>query len=133
MSTKSIEIKVQTPRRETFVDISAEVARVVKELGIDNGAVLVYCPHTTAGITINENADPAVKSDIIKHLAKLIPQNDGFDHMEGNSDSHIKASMMGSSCLVPLDNGKMRLGTWQSIYLTDFDGPRTRTVIIKVI
>ncbi|MCP4599449.1 MAG: YjbQ family protein [Proteobacteria bacterium] len=128
-----MEISVPTPRREELVDITSEVAKAVSDARAVNGTVMVYCPHTTAGITINENADPSVKSDIINHLAKLVPHEADFKHGEGNSDAHIKASMMGLSCLVPLENGRLRLGTWQSIYLAEFDGPRKRKIIVKII
>jgi secondary thiamine-phosphate synthase enzyme len=90
-------------------------------------------PHTTAGITINESADPAVQSDILAKLEQLVPRDDGYGHSEGNADSHIKASIMGSSVSVPVESGRLALGTWQAIYFCEFDGPRTRSLVVKVI
>jgi secondary thiamine-phosphate synthase enzyme len=94
---------------------------------------MVFIPHTTAGVTINENADPDVKADIITGLRHMVPVDQGFKHGEGNSDAHIKASLLGSSVMVPVENGQLILGTWQGIFLAEFDGPRTRTVLIKLI
>jgi len=127
------EISVSSTQREQLVDITSEVNRIVMDTGTKDGAVLVFCPHTTGGITINENADPDVKRDVLKHLREMVPRDHGFRHMEGNSDSHIKSSMTGSSCLVPLSEGRMLLGTWQGIYFAEFDGPRRRRVTVGVI
>jgi secondary thiamine-phosphate synthase enzyme len=125
------QFSVSTTRREEFVDITGEVARLVAEAGLMEGAVLVYSPHTTAGITINEGADPDVRRDMVAHLARLVPQHPDFRHAEGNSDAHIKVSLMGPSQLVPVSGGRMALGTWQHIYLCEFDGPRRRTVLVQ--
>jgi secondary thiamine-phosphate synthase enzyme len=93
----------------------------------------VFCPHTTAGLTINENADPAVKADIIKYLEKLVPENSRFSHSEGNSDAHIKSSLMGNSLNIIIENSKLILGTWQGIYFCEFDGPRNREIYVKIM
>jgi secondary thiamine-phosphate synthase enzyme len=125
---------VATKQRDQFVEITDTVRQYVRRSGIQNGIVTVYVPHTTAGITINENADPDVVHDMLLTLKRLIPKDSpGFRHGEGNSDSHVKASMMGSSSQVILDGGDLVLGTWQGIYLCEFDGPRTRTVHVQVI
>lgn len=125
------QLPVNTSRREEFVDITAEVARLVAESGLMEGAALVYSPHTTAGITINEGADPDVKRDMVAHLARLAPDHPDFRHAEGNSDAHIKTSLVGPSQLVPVSGGRLALGTWQHIYLCEFDGPRRRTVLVQ--
>ncbi len=125
--------KVKTGRRAEFVDITAQVQGVVRDSGIRKGVCHIYVPHTTAGLTINENADPAVPADIIAHLEKLVPRSGDYRHAEGNSDSHIKASMMGFSETVLVENGALVLGTWQCVYFCEFDGPRNRTVSVQVI
>ena len=119
-------LEIQTQGRTEFVDITARVQAAVVELGVQAGAVTVFVPHTTAGITINENADPDVVTDITAALEKLIPWNDHYRHGEGNSAAHIKAGLMGSSVRVLVENGRLQLGTWQAIYFCEFDGPRTR-------
>lgn len=125
--------EVATAHREEFVDITDQVAEVVSAAGVSHGAVVVYCPHTTAGITINENADPDVVVDLLAGLSRLAPQHAGWHHREGNSDGHIKASLIGSSATVPVEGGRMSLGTWQGIYLGEFDGPRRRRVLVTVV
>jgi len=127
------EIKVKTGARVEMMDITRLVQREVSQSGITDGICVVYVPHTTAGITINEGADPDVCTDIITQLNKLVPPNAGYRHMEGNSDSHIKASIMGSSVSVIIDHGNLVLGTWQKIYFCEFDGPRSRKVFVKII
>ena len=124
---------VRTPGRCAFVDVTSEVADVIKGSGVASGAAVVFVAHTTAGVTINENADPDVQSDILAHLDRAVPQSARYDHSEGNSPAHVKASMMGSSVTVIVEKGAGVLGTWQGIYLCEFDGPRTRTVHVKVI
>jgi len=126
------EISVKSGRRAEFVEITGEVAKAVSSSGIREGTALVYVPHTTAGITINENADPSVKSDIIKELDKIIPWNDDYDHSEGNAAAHIKASLIGESVSVIISKGRPVLGTWQGIFFCEFDGPRKRKVFIKI-
>ena len=127
------QFQVSTSRREEFVDITKEVGRLVAENGLGEGAVLVYSPHTTAGITINEGADPDVMRDMAAHLARLVPNHPDFRHAEGNSDAHIKTSLMGPSQLIPVSGGRLALGTWQHVYLCEFDGPRRRTVLIQTL
>ena len=119
-------LEIQTQARTELVDITARVQAAVAELGVKTGAVTVFVPHTTAGVTINENADPDVVTDITAALEKLIPWNGHYRHGEGNSAAHIKAGLMGSSVRVLVENGRLQLGTWQSIYFCEFDGPRTR-------
>ena len=127
-------LEIRTQLRDQFVEITSDVQRLVSAAGLNDGMVFVYVPHTTAGVTINENADPDVVHDMLLTLKRLVPKDGpGYRHAEGNSDSHVKASMMGSSCQVLVDEGKLVLGTWQGIYLCEFDGPRTRQVWIKTV
>ena len=129
----SEQLNVSTRSRTDLVDITATVAAVVKKSGVKSGLCHVYVPHTTAGVTINENADPAVCRDIETILDRLVPWEGGYAHSEGNSAAHVKASMMGFTASIPLERGQMLLGTWQGIYFCDFDGPRSRKVVVKVI
>jgi secondary thiamine-phosphate synthase enzyme len=122
---------VRTRSRTHFVNITSEVQDAVKSLGIEDGIVTVFVPHTTAGVTINENADPDVTADIDLALDRVIPWNAGYAHCEGNTAAHVKASMMGSSAQVMIEGGRLLLGTWQSIYFCEFDGPRSRKVWVK--
>ncbi|PLX41120.1 MAG: hypothetical protein C0609_11285 [Deltaproteobacteria bacterium] len=124
--------QVRTRSRAELVDVTGEVARIIAESGILEGLATVYVPHTTAGVTINENADPDVKRDIIAFMDRLIPRDWGFRHIEGNSDAHIKASMMGFSAQIPVTGGRPALGTWQGIYFAEFDGPRSRKCHVTV-
>ena len=124
---------VSTSERVDLVEITSTVAQEVAKSGVGTGTVTVYVPHTTCGVTINESADPDVARDIKMHLAKLVPQDGDYKHYEGNSDSHIKTSMIGSSENIFIESGKLVLGTWQGIFLCDFDGPRTRKVYIKIV
>lgn len=126
------EIHIQTADRSEMIDITSTVADFVSG-NMNEGIVTIYSPHTTAGITINENADPTVKSDMLKSLNKLIPYKDSYRHMEGNSDAHIKTTMTGLSVTIPVVNGQMVLGVWQGIYFCEYDGPRNRKFIIKTI
>lgn len=119
---------VSTRSRSQFIDITAEVQATVGKAGLPDGVVTVSVPHTTAGITINESADPAVVADILASLERLVPWQAGYKHSEGNSAAHIKSSLMGSSVQVPVEKGRLQLGTWQAIYFCEFDGPRTREV-----
>lgn len=126
-------ITIQTHQRNEFIDITDSVRDAVSKMGITDGLAVVFVPHTTAGITINENADPSVVHDILYWLETLIPHNQrGFQHGEGNSDSHIKASLVGSTVTVMVEQSQLVLGTWQGIYFCEFDGPRTRRLIVKV-
>ncbi|PNX45736.1 MAG: hypothetical protein BV457_08980 [Thermoplasmata archaeon M9B1D] len=126
------EIKVVTRKRNEMVDITRDVQDVVEQENIDEGVAIVYVPHTTAGITINEGADPSVQRDIVETLKKLVPETGNYNHIEGNSDAHIKASILGSSVTVLIKNERLVLGTWQHIFFYEGDGPRTRKVIIKI-
>ena len=121
---------VRTQRHTQFLDITMEVQSAVSALGVKSGAITVFIPHTTAGITVNENADPDVTADIATALDKAVPWKADYSHSEGNAAAHVKASMMGSSVQVMVENGQLQLGTWQAIYFCEFDGPRTRTVWI---
>jgi secondary thiamine-phosphate synthase enzyme len=126
-------ISVRTSGNIQFVDITHEVKRYVSDQGVMNGIILVYTPHTTAGITINENADPAVTEDITAFLEQKIPHENYFRHMEGNSPSHIMSSYFSASETLIIDGGQLVLGTWQGVYFCEFDGPRTRKVHLKII
>jgi len=119
-----------THQRTEFVDITDQVAKAVAEMGVKDGVVTVFVPHTTAGITINENADPDVTADIEKALDRMVPWEAGYRHGEGNSAAHVKASLMGSSVRVIVSGGRLQLGTWQAIYFCEFDGPRSRKVFV---
>lgn len=127
-----IYLDVKTDRRNHFVDVTSIVQKAVSDSGVKDGSVELFVPHTTAAITINENADPSVKSDIISYLEKLIPQNGRFNHAEGNSDAHIKSSLVGPRLSLFISGGRLVLGTWQGIYFCEFDGPRNRKLIVKV-
>ena len=124
---------VSTKERVDLVDITSQVAQEVAKSSVGSGTVTIYIPHTTCGVTINESADPDVARDIKMHLTKLVPQGGDFRHYEGNSDSHIKTSIIGSSENIFIENGKLVLGMWQGIFLCDFDGPRTRKVYMKIV
>lgn len=125
-------ITVHTDRPSSFIDITGKVAQIAAEQGDREAVCTLYCPHTTCGLTINENADPDVRHDMITELNKIIPFEDGYLHREGNSAAHIKASLMGSSLQIPISDGKLMLGIWQGIYLCEFDGPRTRRLTIVI-
>ncbi|MBA2877968.1 secondary thiamine-phosphate synthase enzyme [Anoxybacillus kamchatkensis] len=125
---------IQTTKRDEFVDVTSFVQSFVTESGVQEGIAVVYCPHTTAGITINENADPDVKRDMIRRFDELYPWHHTLDrHSEGNTAAHMKASTVGSSAHVIVTKGQLLLGTWQGIYFCEFDGPRTRTFYVKVM
>jgi len=127
------EFKVKTGSRVEMADITPFVRSEVLRSGVTSGVCVVYVPHTTAGVTINEGADPDVCTDILTQLNKLVPPDMECRHIEGNSDSHIKASLMGSSVSVIIDQGNLVLGTWQKIFFCEFDGPRSRKVLVKII
>jgi len=126
------EYSLQT-QREGFTDITNEVGNAMRKSGVQNGICVVFCPHTTAGITINENADPDVVRDMLTGLDKAFPDRPEFRHMEGNSSAHLKASCVGSSVTVMIENGKFVLGRWQGIYFCEFDGPRRRKYYVKIM
>jgi secondary thiamine-phosphate synthase enzyme len=119
---------VRTQKHTQFLDITQEVQSSVSELGVQSGVVTVFVPHTTAGITINENADPDVTSDIAAALERAVPWDADYRHSEGNAAAHVKASMMGSAVQMLVENGRLQLGTWQAVYFCEFDGPRSRKV-----
>ena len=127
------EISVSSKKRNEMIDITYDIQKLIDEENLMEGHLFVYVPHTTAGITINEGADPSVQRDIIETLKKLVPENAGYMHMEGNSDAHIKASILGSSVTVIIKNKKLILGTWQHIFFYEGDGPRNRKVYIDII
>ena len=127
------ELNVVSRNRNEMIDITSDVQNIVTKENIKNGIVIVYVPHTTAGITINEGADPSVQRDLIETLKKLIPESGDYHHMEGNSDAHIKASLLGSSVTVLLENNKLVLGTWQHIFFFEGDGPRNRRFYVEII
>lgn len=125
------EFSISTDQQVEFVKLTGQIQKLLDESGVQEGICHVYVPHTTAGITINEGADPDVIRDMTMELNKIVPLEDGYRHAEGNSAAHIKASMMGSSAAVMIENGKLVLGTWQAIFFCEFDGPRTRRVLVR--
>ena len=127
------ELKVVSNKRNEMIDITNDVQRIISEENIQNGHVIVYVPHTTAAITINEGADPSVQRDIIETLKRIVPESGEYHHMEGNSDAHIKASILGSSATVLLKNNNLVLGTWQHIFFYEGDGPRNRRVYVEIV
>ncbi|OFX14898.1 MAG: hypothetical protein A2Z18_02490 [Armatimonadetes bacterium RBG_16_58_9] len=124
---------VRTSERHQFIDITSQVQKCIDEAQFKDGLVSVFVPHTTAGVTINENADPDVVFDLLNTLAGLIPKRAGYRHVEGNSDSHVKSSLIAPSLLVIVENGRLQLGTWQAIYFAEFDGPRNRQCWVKLV
>ena len=126
-------ITVQTRSRDEMVDITREVADVVRRLGVKTGRCVVFVPHTTSGVTINEHADPDVCEDLIASLNRIVPWNGSYRHGEGNSAAHVKASLTGSSVTVLIEDGRLLLGTWQGIFFCEFDGPRTRKAWISAV
>lgn len=126
-------LDVHSQARTQLMDITAEIRQIVKKTGVQEGVCFVYTLHTTAGLTINENADPDVAVDILTSLNKWIPFSDGYRHSEGNSAAHIKSTLTGASLSLFIDGGKLVLGTWQGLYFCEFDGPRTRKVLVKVM
>ena len=126
-------LSIGTQQRTQLSDITSQVQHIISRSGIARGVVTVCSLHTTAGMTVNENADPDVVRDLLWKLEQLVPHTDGYHHMEGNSDSHLKASLVGLSVHIPVDNGRCVLGTWQSVYFCEFDGPRSRRVSITVV
>lgn len=125
--------KVKTGQHTQMLDITKDIEDIVWKSGVESGVVFVYIPHTTAAVTINENADPDVVRDFTKEIDKIVPWEDNYRHMEGNSAAHLKASMMGFSEMLIIEKGKLLLGTWQGVYFLEYDGPRTRTVYVKIL
>ncbi len=126
-------LQVQSSKQTEFIDITRQVTEIVLKTGIKEGLCILYVPHTTAGITINENADPSVPRDIQMEINKIVPFEDRYLHTEGNSAAHIKSSLMGTSLTLFIESGRLLLGTWQGIFFCEFDGPRSRQVHVKVI
>ncbi len=127
------ELVIQTHRREELLDMTAMVQKIVGDSGVENGLAVIFSPHTTLAVTVNENTDQAVRHDILTHLASLVPQSPTFRHQENNSDSHIKVSLVGPSVTLIVSDGDIQLGTWQAIYACEFDGPRTRRVWVQLV
>jgi secondary thiamine-phosphate synthase enzyme len=126
-------IELQTHHKEEFVDISSEIQEAVRASKIESGICLIYVPHTTAGLTINEHADPDVATDILMALKRLVPDSLSWNHSEGNAPAHVKASLVGSSVQIIVEGGRLALGTWQGVFFCEFDGPRRRRVYIKIV
>lgn len=133
MSSSVNTLDVNTSARTQLLDITADISRLVVQSGVKEGTCLLYVPHTTAGLTINENADPTVAADMLMELNKLVPFDDGYRHSEGNSAAHIKSSLVGVNLFIFISGGKLQLGTWQGVYFCEFDGPRRRKVLVKVV
>lgn len=127
------KIDITTRRRTELIDITGEVQGIVRKSKVKDGICFIFCPHTTAGLTINENADPCVRRDISDTLNRLLPEGAGYSHSEGNADSHIKSSLLGSSLTIFIEGGQLAFGTWQGIYFCESDGPRSRQAWIKII
>jgi len=126
------ELKIKTSAKEELADITAQVQAVVADSGVRDGLCLVYVPHTTAGVTINEGADPAVRGDILMALGRIVDSSWPFGHAEGNSPAHVKSSLMGASALIPVKDGRLSLGSWQAVFFGEFDGPRQRRIEVRV-
>lgn len=133
MTSNLYSFELLTEEKQTFVNIDEYLQQVLCKSGVKNGLMLVFCPHTTAGITINENADPDVKKDLSLGLDQTFPNKKEYVHMEGNSDGHMKSSVIGASETLIVSKGRLILGTWQSVYFCEFDGPRKRTFFVKII
>jgi len=126
-------VGIRTRAQDELVDITADVRRLVRESGVRRGACVVYVPHTTAGVTINESADPDVARDILEALTNMVPRRAAYHHTEGNAASHIRATLVGSSVTIPVEGGDLALGTWQGVFFCEFDGPRARKVYVQVL
>jgi secondary thiamine-phosphate synthase enzyme len=126
-------LQIRTSEHNEFIDITSLAQEAVSESGLENGACLVYVPHTTAGVTINENADPSVRKDILMMLDKMIPENLHYLHTEGNSPGHVKSTLVGCSVYLPVKGGRLTLGTWQGVFFCEFDGPRSRQVWVQML
>jgi len=126
-------LQVRSQNREELIDVPQEVESLLLRAGIDRGLCTLFVPHTTAAVTVNENADPDVQHDLLAHLRRLVPRDGGFAHAEGNSDAHIKSSLVGVSLTLPVERGKLALGTWQAVYFCEFDGPRARRLHVYVL
>lgn len=127
------KLQVKTSQTVQFINIDRDVRKIISDSGVSDGICVVFVPHTTAGVTINENADPDVVRDMAMEINKIVPFSDNYHHMEGNSAAHIKSSLFGPSISIIIENGRPVYGTWQSLYFCEFDGPRNRTCLVKVI
>ncbi|PIV63731.1 MAG: hypothetical protein CO162_05750 [bacterium (Candidatus Ratteibacteria) CG_4_9_14_3_um_filter_41_21] len=127
------KILLKTTEHTEFLEVTSEIEGVIKRLKLKDGICFLYVPHTTASIFINENADPSVRKDIKNHLERLVPERGNYQHLEGNSPAHIKSTLLGSSLYLPVEEGKLILGTWQGIFFAEFDGPRRREIWVKAI
>jgi len=128
-----LEFSVKTTKRDEFINITGKIQDKITESGVKDGICIVYIPHTTAAVTINEGADPDVVKDILMEFDRRIPWNDGYNHLEGNSAAHIKTSLIGPSETLIIENGRIKLGTWQKVFFCEFDGPRNRNVWLKIM
>ncbi len=126
-------LSVKTRERTELIDITSDINQLIQKSGVDQGLCMIYVPHTTAAVTINESADPSVKSDILMILNHIIPWEANYRHLEGNSPAHIKSTLVGSSELIAIENRRLSLGTWQGIFFCEFDGPRTRKVNVRIM
>ena len=126
-----LTIKISTRSHDELLDVTSEVQSAIHEMGLENGAVLVYCPHTTAGVFVNEGADPDVAADILDVLEELAPQRRRYRHLEGNAPSHVKPVLVGQSVVLPVESGRLVLGTWQRVFFAEFDGPRSRRLLVQ--
>lgn len=126
-------ITIRSTARKEMIDITENLAGIIQKSGAKRGICFIFVPHTTCGITINENADPSVKEDILSFLCKLVPQHNRYLHAEGNSDAHIQSTIVGHSLSIPIENSTIQLGTWQGVFLCEFDGPRTRNIWVQII
>ena len=126
-------LSIKSSKKTQLIDITSDIQNIVSNSGIQEGIAVIFVPHTTAGITINENADPAVKSDMLMVLNKIIPENENYRHMEGNSPAHLKSTLVGASETVIIEKGRLMLGTWQALFFCEFDGPRTRKVQVHIL
>lgn len=127
------KIEIQTTKRCEAIDITSSIQKIISGSSIKNGVCIVFVPHTTAAIIINENADPSVMKDLLNHLEKVVPMNGNFAHIEGNSNAHIKASFIGSNRDIIIENSSLKLGTWQGIFFLEFDGPRKREIFVEIV
>ena len=126
-------LSVKTRERTELVDITSEIDRLVEKSGVDQGLCMLYVPHTTAGVTINESADPSVKSDILMVLNQMVPWEANYRHLEGNSPAHVKSTLVGPSELIAIEKGRLVLGTWQGVFFCEFDGPRNRKLHVRIV
>ena len=128
-----MNLSIKTSTKTELIDITSKIAKWVKESGVSEGLCMLYVPHTTAAVTINESADPSVRGDIMMVLNQIIPWDANYKHLEGNSPAHVKSTLVGASELVAIENGSLVLGTWQGLFLCEFDGPRTRKIQVRIL